>query len=65
MSDSCDTLVKRKYVTIYDFAEEFDTDTADRFRTYKGKYPREGYDKTRDNPFNYPSELRKPPPLRK
>lgn len=57
-------IVRRRYVTIYDYAKEFDVDISDRFRAYRGKYPREGYDKTKDNPLLYPKDERKPPPLR-
>lgn len=53
----------RVEVTVDDWAKDFDTDTADRFRTYKGKYPREGYEPG-DDPFRIPKVERKPPPLR-
>jgi len=45
-------------------ARNFDVCTGDRFRTYKGVYPREGYTSGETNPFNTPKVERKAPPLR-
>jgi len=59
-----DNVIKRKIKRISDFSDTFDTTTADRFRTYRGRFPREGYDRDTTNPLVTPKDLRKPPPLR-
>lgn len=45
-------------------ARNFDLDSADRFRSFRGKYPREGYNKEETNPLTVPKDERKAPPLR-
>lgn len=57
-------IVKRRPTRISDFHREFDVDTADRFRTFRGKYPREGYVPGVTNPFLVPKDTKVPPPFR-
>jgi len=59
-----DNVIKRGVSRISDFHREFDVDTADRFRSYRGKYPREGYVPGETNPFSEPKDTKKPPPFR-
>jgi hypothetical protein len=57
-------IIRRKIETVVSRSRAFDTETADRFRTYRGKYPREGYDVETTNPFAKPKDIRVPPPIR-
>ena len=64
MPSGSDSVIRKKEKRISDFTDKFDLDTADRFRAYRGRYPREGYEKGETNPLASPKVLRKPPPLR-
>ena len=63
-----DNVVRKQRVEpddkICKLAKDFDVSTGDRFRTYRGEYPREGFIPGETNPFVLPREDRKPPPLR-
>jgi hypothetical protein len=62
MTDSGDNVVRRPIKSINDFYKEFDV--KDKERGFRGKFPREGYDKDTTNPLAEPKDVRRPPPLR-
>lgn len=63
MSRDDNVIRKNKIDTFDETDDDYGSKTSDRFRTYRGKYPREGY-KRGDDPFRIPKDERKPPPMR-
>lgn len=59
-----DNVIRRRTVRLSDIHRTFDVDTADRFRSYRGKYPQEGYVPGTSNPFRELVDTKTPPPFR-